>query len=142
MGQGFRRIRWNFAQPPQPQNGGVFSEDNIRMLLSSRYLATDLDVNDLSPPDLRVRVVDAKRDKRSASLTVEVDASDDRGLRAVLFLCVQQDSVVGGRQLSGTRQTFRQQLAIDPAISGEVAIDVTVTDVGGNYVTRRASWPV
>jgi hypothetical protein len=53
MGQGFRRIRCNFADPPQPQNGGVFSEDNIRILLSSRYLATDLEVNDLSRPDAR-----------------------------------------------------------------------------------------
>jgi hypothetical protein len=41
-GQGFRRIRWNFADPPQPANGGAFSEENIRVLLSSRFLAAGL----------------------------------------------------------------------------------------------------
>jgi hypothetical protein len=141
MGQGFRRIRWNFAQPPLPGNGGLFSEDNARMLMSSRYLATDLVTNDVNPPEGRADIVDAKLDRRPGSVTVEVDVSDDRGLRAVLFYCVQQDSVVGGRWLSGTRQTFREQLAIGPAIAGKLDIDVIVTDIGGNYATQRVSWP-
>jgi len=56
MGQGFRRIRWNFTEPPQPENGGVFSEYNIRVLLSSRFLATDLNMHDLTLPKYRLRV--------------------------------------------------------------------------------------
>jgi hypothetical protein len=54
---------------------------------------------------------------------------------------VHQDSVIGGRWLSGTRQSFRQELPIDPSIAGGVTIEATVTNVGGNYVTRRATWP-
>jgi hypothetical protein len=55
---------------------------------------------------------------------------------------VQQDSVLGGRWLSGTRQTFRQELAIDPAkIEGQVTIEATVTNMGGNYVAKRVFWP-
>ena len=100
MGQGFRRIRYNFAEPPQPENGGVFSEENIQILLSSRYLATDLDMHALTPPDLRVRILDTKLDKSPAPVTIEVDASDARGLRAALFYCKRQDSVVGGRWLT------------------------------------------
>jgi hypothetical protein len=141
MGQGFRHIRWNFADPPQPEKGGTFSEDNIRTLLSTRYLATDLVTNDVTPPDLRVRIVDAKLDKQPASVTVEVDASDDRGLRAVMFVCIRQDDVVGGRWLSGTRQRFRQELVIDGSKPGEVTIEATVIDIGGNYTMRRATWP-
>jgi hypothetical protein len=141
MGQGFRHIHWNFAEPPQPEKGGMFSDENVRILMSSRFLATDLDMHDQTPPDLRLRIVGAKLDTRPASVTVEVDASDDRGLRAALFWCVQKDSVIGGRWLSGTRQTFREQLAIDAALAGKVEVEAIVTDIGGNYVTKRAAWP-
>ena len=141
MGAGFRRIRWNFADPPQTENGGIFSEEAIRMLMSSRYLATDLDMHDLVPPELRVRIIGATLDKRPASVTVEVDTSDDRGLRAAQFYCVQNDSVVGGRSLSGTRQVFREQLTIDAEMKGKVEIEATITDIGGNYTLKRVSWP-
>jgi len=139
MGQGFRQIRWNFSDPPQAAKGGSFSEDNKRMLLSSRYLASDLDVNDATPPELKVRIVDVERADRSASVTIEVHASDDRSLRAILFYSVGQDSVVGGRWLVGKEQLFTQKLAIDLPRSSEIQIDVTVTDNGGNYTTQRVS---
>jgi len=141
MAQGFRHIHWNFADPPQPEKGGMFSDENVRILMSSRYLATDLDMHDLTPPSLNVRIVGARLDTRPATVTIEVDASDDRGLRAAEFVCVQKDSVVGGRWLSGTRQTFREQFSIDAALAGKVEIDTIVTDIGGNYTLKRAAWP-
>ncbi len=108
------------------------------MLWCSRYLASDLDPSDDIPPEVNARIV-ARIDQPTASVTVEVNASDDRGLRAALFYAPHQDSVVGGRALSGRRQSFTQQLAIKPAVSTDVQIDVTVTDSGGNYTTKRIS---
>lgn len=139
MGQGFRQIRWNFADPPQPEKGGTFSEDNARRLLSSRYLAADLDESDITPPEVKARIVGVKLDRRPASVTVAVDASDDRGLRTVLFYASHQDSVVGGRWLKDKRQSFPQELSIEPPKSNEVKITVIVTDVGGNTTNVDAT---
>jgi len=140
MANGFRNIRWNFADPPQPDKGGTFSEDNLRILLSSRYLASDLDPDDDIPPVLNLRITGVRFDKKPASVTVQVDAADDRGLRAILFYAPHQDSVVGGRALTGKSQVFTQELAIGPPGSALLQIDATVTDVGGNYTTKRVSW--
>jgi hypothetical protein len=140
MGGGFRNIRWNFADPPQPDKGGTFSEESVRMLLSSRYLASDLDPDDDIPPDLKLRITGGRIDRRPASVTVEVEAADDRGLRAILFHAPHQDSVVGGRGLTGKSQRFTQELTIEPPGSAQLLIEATVTDVGGNYTTKRASF--
>jgi hypothetical protein len=137
--EGFRQIRWNFTDPPQIEKGGTFSEDNIRMLLCTRYLATDLDANDISPPEVNVRIVDVKADGRVAKLAVEVRAMDDHALRAALFYAVQQDSAVGGRWLTGKQQFFTQELAVERPKTNEVQIEVTVADSGGNYTKRVAS---
>jgi len=132
------RLRWNFVDPPQLEKGATFSEDNARMLLCSRYLAADLDVNDDSPPQVKVRIVGAKLDQHPLSVTVSVDASDDRGLRAIVFHA--GDVVVGGRWLKDRRQSFTQELAIDPGMikASEVEVAVDVADVGGNYAGANA----
>ena len=113
MGQGFRNVRWNFADPPPPEKGGTFSEDNAA--------------------DVKVRIVGANLDQRPATVTDAVDVADDRGLRAVHFYAPHQDSAVGGRWLKDKRQSFTQELAIEPSKSSEVQISVVVTDIGGNF---------
>jgi len=141
MCNGFRNIRWNFADPPQLERGAAFSEDNVRLLLSSRHLAADLDRSDNVPPEVSVRIVSATRDRHPASVRVAVEASDDRGLRAILFFARHQDSVVGGGWLDGKKQSFTQELTIEPSQSGDVQVEAYVTDVGGN-LTRVVATPL
>jgi hypothetical protein len=137
MGNGFRNMRANFANPPQPGKTANFSEDGARLLLSSRHLAADPYLTDNSPPQVAIRIVSAARARGRASATVSVDASDDRGLRAVLFFLLDvedlsQSSTVGGRWLTGKQQSFTHTLVFDPPSSGQIGIEAYVTDQGGN----------
>jgi hypothetical protein len=138
MGNGFRNMRWNFAAQPAPDKTVFFSEENTALLLSSRYLATDLDRSDDAPPQVSLRIVGAAFDRRPASVTVAVEASDGEGLRAAVFFAKHQDSVVGGRALFGRRQAWTQHLTVEPPKSGAVAIEALITDMGGN-VTRAVA---
>jgi hypothetical protein len=138
MGNGFRNMRANFADPPQPDKTANFSEDTARLLMSSRHLVPDLDRTDNVPPEATIRILGAALDKHPASVTVSFEASDDRGLRAVLFFAQHQDGTVGGRWLTGKRQSFSQQLVIERPKSREVAIEAYVTDQGGNLTRSIA----
>jgi hypothetical protein len=139
MGNGFRNIRWNFADPPRPERTANFSEDNMRLLLSSRHLVAALDRGDNVPPKVNIRIVAAALDRTPPTVTVAVEASDDCGLRAVAFHARPQDSVVGGRWLNGRRQSWSEVLVIaPPAGGGEVAIEANVADGGGN-ITRATA---
>jgi hypothetical protein len=135
MGNGFRNLRWNFGTPSGRRVG--FSEDNARLLMSSRYLAGDLDQSDAEPPRVELAAT-----KGAGPLSVTVKASDNKGLRAIVFIDRNAGSVIAGRKLSGTIQEFRQVLAIaDPkpkSKSKDPNIQVIVTDDGGNQT--RISW--
>jgi len=125
------RLRWNFADPPQPARGGTFSEDNARMLLSSRFLATDLDVTDDRPPELKVRIVGASFDQRPASVTVAVDASADSDEVARAF----RDDAAHG---------FRHDVAQGGGLAGcdfvtSLAVDGQSFLAGFGRVRRRLS---
>jgi hypothetical protein len=139
MCHGFRNIRWNFADPPQPEKGGSFTEDNVRLMLSSRFLSTELDRSDNVGPRVTLRIVTAALDRQPAKVTVAVDTTDDRALRALTFFAPHQDSVVGGRWLSGKSQSFTQELTIEQPKSGEVQIHAQVADTGGNLTVATAT---
>jgi hypothetical protein len=68
----------------------------------------------------------------STSVRVSVSASDNEGLRAILFFSPAQDSVVGGRPLTGKQQKFAQTLAVRPLEPGPFRLEALVADVGGN----------
>jgi uncharacterized protein YfiM (DUF2279 family) len=138
MANGHRRMRWNFTDPPQLAKGATFSDDATRILLASRYLGTDVDLRDNAPPKVTMRIVNTQLNSPPTSVTVAVEASDDRGLRAVLFHCRHQDSTVGGRALSGRTTAFTQEINIDPPKSGGIQIEARVIDVGGNITEAVA----
>jgi hypothetical protein len=50
VGNGFQNLRWNFTARPDPQRRVRFSDDNARILYSSRYLAPDLVLSDRLAP--------------------------------------------------------------------------------------------
>jgi hypothetical protein len=78
----------------------------------------------------------------ATTVRVSVTASDDQGLKAVQFFSPAQDSVVGGRALSGTRQTFEQVLSVRPLKAGAYRLEATVADVGGNLTHTQISGTV
>jgi hypothetical protein len=50
-----------------------------------------------------------------------------------------EDTVIGGRALSGRTASFTQQLEIVKPKSGGVKIEAFVSDIGGNMTTMRAT---
>jgi hypothetical protein len=133
MGSGFRELRWNVDRRSPANRRASFSADNARMLMSSRYLAEDLDLRDFDPP-----VVELELTRRGRALEASVRAADETGLRAALFYdrTIQASSVVEGRRLTGTQQEFRQLLPPELLEPGRTpTIEIFVSDDGGN-VTR------
>jgi hypothetical protein len=130
MGGGFRELRWNLdPQAPASRKVG-FSEENARMLMSSRYLANDLKQDDFDPPRVELQLT-----RRGRALSAAVRAEDDVGLRAVLFYNRTKEpaSVVAGKSLRGKAQEFSQQLPADLLAPGlEPKVEVFVSDRGGN----------
>lgn len=131
MGNGFRNIRWNFAEqlhkPPQPAKRASFSEENARLLMSSRYLATDLRLTDTQPPKVEV----SAPTRQQGNWVVNITSSDDAGLRALVVVDRNAGSVVAGRKLTGKQQTIRQTFPVD-AKSPDPQLMVIVTDDAGH----------
>jgi hypothetical protein len=135
MASAARRMRWNFSEPPQLVKGAIFSDDATRWLLTSRFLGMELDFRDNAPPKATLRIVKTRLDAKPATVTVTVEASDDRELRAIVFYDGREDSVIGGRALSGKSMTFTQELEIFTRKPGKLQIGAFVSDVGGNSIT-------
>jgi hypothetical protein len=130
MGNGFRNLRWNFTGKPDPRRAR-FSDDNARVVYSSRYLAPDFVSGDYSPPTVQLNWIGPLK-VGATQVNLSVTASDDEVLRAILFFSPSQDSVVGGRALKGKQQDFQQKLSVAPLRPGSFQIEALVTDVGGN----------
>jgi hypothetical protein len=133
MGSGFRELRWNLDGRSPTNRRVSFSADNARMLMSSRYLAEDLNLEDYDPPTVELELT-----RRGRALEASVRAADETGLRAVLFYdrTKQASSVVEGRRLAGKQQEFKQLLPPELLEPGRMPkIEIFVSDDGGN-VTR------
>lgn len=133
MGSGFRELRWNLDPQAAAARKAGFSDDNARMLMSSRYLADDLNLEDFDPPR-----VEAGLTRRGRALQATIRAEDDSGLRALLLYdrTKERASVVGGRALRGREQDIVHPLPAELLLPGlEPKVEVFVADAGGN-VTR------
>ncbi len=131
MGNGFRNLRWNLD--PQERRKVVFSEENARLLMSSRYIADDLDLEDNEPPMVEVERLSAN----ASSQLILVRASDNTGLRAIVFKDTQVGSIVEGQRLNGTEQEVRQRLPLNGTGGFPIALEVIVTDNGGHQTRVR-----
>lgn len=131
MGNGFRNIRWNFAEQVkksgQPTKRAMFSEENARLLMCSRQLANDLQVTDAQPPKLEV----STPVRQQGNWVVTITASDETGLRALVFVDRTAGSIVAGQKLTGKKQTIRQTIPINPK-STEAQLQIIVSDEGGH----------
>jgi len=141
MGNGFRNLRWNFTAKPDPQRRARFSDDNARILYTSRYLASDLVLSDRLAPTVQLRLA-GPLTAGSTTVKVSVTASDNQGLRAILFFSPAQDSTVGGRALAGKTQTFEQTLSVRPLKAGAFRLRALVADEGGNLTNAEVEGTV
>lgn len=141
MGNGFRNLRWNFTNPPDPQRLARFSDDNARILYTSRYLATDAVLSDRLAPSLDLSWA-APLKEGATSIKVSVKAIDNEALRAILFFSPGQDSAVGGRALAGKSQAFEETVTVRPLKSGPFRLIALLADAGGNLTHRELSGTV
>lgn len=126
MGNGFRNLRWNFS--PQAARRVRFSDENARLLMSSRYLNPALKLTDTQPPRLDA----SKPQKQRDAWTLSIKATDNQGLRCIVFIDRTAGSIIAGRALTGATQDFDQRLVpIDPK-SPDLKLQVILTDNGGH----------
>lgn len=133
MGNGFRNLRRYFD--PQATRSVGFSDELAGLLMSSRYIAPDVDLTDNDPPQVELKKVAVA----GGFQTVEITAKDNVGLRAVAIYDHKLGSVIGGRKLSGKEVQWKERLALQSA-KGLAEIEVMLSDRGGHQ-TRRTLDP-
>lgn len=137
MGNGFRRLRQNLDPRVRPNGRVGFSRENARMLMCSRYLATDLTLDDYDPPRVTFELK-----RRGRTLTAVINAEDKTGLRALLLrtLSGKTSSVVGGKSLHGTKQRVVERLSPELLATGAgLRMEAFISDKGGNITRVTAS---
>ena len=105
--------------------------------MCSRYLATDLTLSDYDPPQVTFDI-----ERRGRALVAVINAEDQTGLRALLLrtLSGKVPSVVGGKALRGTKQSFVERLSPDLTAGGTgLRMELFVSDAGGNITRVIAS---
>jgi hypothetical protein len=132
MGNGFRKVRLNFTPAGPARRVVGFSEENARLLMSSRYVATDLDWTDDNLP-----AVELELDSRRRPLKLVVKAADETGLRSITYFDRINGSIVAGRALQGKHQSINWPVPAAAMHEGRCEIEVFVTDSGGNLTRAR-----
>ncbi|MEK6260549.1 MAG: hypothetical protein AABP62_18280 [Planctomycetota bacterium] len=132
MGNGFRMLRANFTPTGPAKRIVGFSDENARLLMSSRYVASDLDWTDNKAP-----TVTLKFDTRRKPLKLSVIADDDRGLRAITYMDRIKGTVIGGIALKGAHQSLDYTVPATAHHDGRCDIEAFVTDNGGNLTRTR-----
>lgn len=137
MGNGFRILRNNFDPQIPWDKKARFSDDNARILAASRHLNPQADLSDHEPPVAKVTL--SVTDKPGI-YRLELKATDNKALAAVLLFDEAIQSVTGGSAIEGTEaeQTFDVVLKPDEA-SQQVKLRVDVVDQGGQSATARLS---
>ena len=109
MGQGFRHLQVNYLPASAKKPRLFFSKDNARLLGVSRYLAPETDRTDNSPPTAEISL--KFLNGTPPAVTVSMNASDDRELRAAVFYDPQNDTVIGGADLKGKKLEVELKIA-------------------------------
>jgi hypothetical protein len=129
MGNGFRNLRWNFSATGGP--GGkkaCFSDECALLLMSSRYLAKDLDLPDIEPPRLQA----GKLIRNSKSYSLSIKTTDNTGLRGIVFIDRTAGSIIGGQKLSGKSHEQVYRLTPFNPQATDLKLQVILADNGGH----------
>lgn len=132
MGGGFRRLCVNLSRSTPMHRRVRFSDVNARFLGNSRLLNPNVDFTDNSPPKVEVNI---KPSKQPFVYHVQVKATDDKGLKGVVYFDDHRSSVADGGELKGTEDTVEILLPLKPDDARKtVRVNVKVIDQGGNIV--------
>jgi hypothetical protein len=133
MGNGFRNLRWNFSATGGP--GGkkaCFSEECGLLLSSSRYLGKDLDLADNEPAKLTA----GKITRAGNTFSIPIKASDNVGLRGIVFVDRTAGSIIGGQKLSGKSHERIYRLSPFSPQASDLKVQIILADSGGHQ-TRQ-----
>ncbi|PQO45633.1 hypothetical protein [Blastopirellula marina] len=132
MGGGFRRLNVNLSRSTPAHRRVRFSDANALFLANSRLLNPNVDITDNSPPKVEVNI---KPSRRPFVYHVQVKATDDKGLKGVIFFDDHLSSVADGGELKGKEDTVEILLPLKPnEAKKSVRVNVKVIDQGGNIV--------
>lgn len=140
MANGFRRMQANLNRKTRVTDRAQFSDANANILASSRLLNPEVDLKDSKPPKVELTVEPADKPNR---YRVKVNASDDRGVKAVLYYDDVRGSVADGVKLEGAKDSDERELEL--AADGEkkeVRLQAKVIDQGGNITTVQSTTAV
>lgn len=134
MGNGFRKLQANFSPRTRPSEHVGFSVDNARLLMSSRYLAEGLQLDDYDPPEVEASI---RTTRKPGQLLVTLNLKDNTRLRAAVILRMDSSArLLAGMPLRGSSQVVRE--TIDGDIDDTTReFRILVTDDGGNVTTTR-----
>jgi hypothetical protein len=131
MGSAWKAYRPGYRGPSGPPPRVWISPENALFLRRSPFLFDDVERWDGVPPVLEGRLVDPLQAGQTR-VEVEVTATDDSGLTALVFASMGQDTILAGREVSGKRFEFRGALDHPPLQRGPLEIAAFAVDRGGN----------
>jgi len=139
MGQGFRSLRWNVGLRSNPRSQASFSKENAWMLMTSRYLNSDVDRSDNTRPK-----IDVTLEIKGSNLQATVEATDDKKLSLLTVVEVTKDDgrqLIAARQLSGDSETIKLRITPADVSSRNPNLQFILIDAGGNHrkVSRSLS---
>lgn len=137
MGNGFRKMSVNLDENTPVEQRARFSDANARILAQSRLLNPEVDLTDRESPKFELSL--SNTDQRNV-FKAKVKATDDKGLRAVLFFDDVRGSVVDGDDMDG--QAAEKELELElrkDEKENSVRLEVKVVDQGGNISTARVT---
>jgi hypothetical protein len=133
MGSGFRNIRFNFDPQSPSSKRAVISVDNGRLLMSSRYLGQDVNVDDYDAPAIEAKMTRTK----TGRILFNIDVTDETELRALVVARFDAStSVLFGKALRGRKQSVRE--LVDAGINERTTgFRIMVIDSGGNTTVKQ-----
>lgn len=135
-GNGFRHIRENLTAGSGRRSPVGFSDENRLLLMSSRYVAQDLDASDDEPP----RILDASLVSQGRAFVLNVNASDNTALRALVVYDENAGSIIGGQGLKGEQARIRLRLPVK-IDNGNAKLLLILTDDGGHQTRESKTFP-
>lgn len=131
MGQGFRSLRWNVGLQRNTRLKASFSKENALMLMTSRYLNSEIDRSDNTRPKAEVSIKQV-----GLNLQVDVNATDDKNLSLLTVVEVTKNDgrqLVATRQLSGKQDSVKLRITPKDVSSRNPTLQFILIDAGGNH---------
>ena len=134
MSNGFRQIRRNLTSRTPKSKRVTFSDINTLLLMSSRYLNSEIDRDDNTPPKIGIEVLSVNR--ATARVKLRLTASDDNGLRAFAIHDQNAEAYAAGDEIEG-KQFEKEMTVVGKPKDGSLNLTLIVVDAGGNQTREK-----